>query len=96
MGKYFGLANQLLMFAACLIVICLTLTGTVMWWRRRPTGRLGAPAMPKNFPLWKTAVAIIAVLGVLFPFVGISLLAVLLLLDYAVIYRMPRLKQALS
>ncbi|MFO1349375.1 MAG: PepSY domain-containing protein [Gammaproteobacteria bacterium] len=95
MGKYFGLANQLLMLAICLIVITLTITGAVMWWRRRPAGRLGAPAMPANFPLWKTAVAIIAVLGVAFPFVGISLVAVLLV-DYLVISRIRPLKQALG
>lgn len=51
--------------------------------------------MPSNFPLWKGAVAIILVMGLLFPMVGISLLAVLLL-DYLVLSRLPRLKTILG
>jgi uncharacterized iron-regulated membrane protein len=94
-GRYFGLANQLLMLFAALTVIFLAITGTVMWWQRRPAGRIGAPAMPSNFPLWKGAVAIIAALGIIFPLVGISLVVVLLL-DYLVIARVPVLKRALS
>jgi uncharacterized iron-regulated membrane protein len=93
-GKFFGLANQLLMLLACLVVITLALTGTVMWWQRRPAGRLGAPAMPK-LPLWKGAVAVLVLLGLLFPLVGISLVAVLLL-DFLLLRRVPALKQALS
>ena len=94
-GKYFGLANQLLMLAAALVVILLSLSGTVMWWRRRPAKRLGAPPMPKNFPVWKGAVAIIVVMGLAFPLVGVSLAGVLLL-DYMVLSRSPRLKQVLG
>ncbi|MBD2101516.1 PepSY domain-containing protein [Leptolyngbya sp. FACHB-261] len=94
-GRYFGLLNQLLMLFTCLVVIGLSLTGLVMWWQRRPLGQLGAPPMPKNLPLWKQAVVIIAILGVLFPLVGLSLLAVLLL-DYLVISRIPFLKRALG
>ncbi len=94
-GKYFGPLNQLLMLFACLVVITLALSAVVMWWQRRPARRLGAPAMPKQFPLWKGAVAIMAALCLLFPFVGISLVAVLLL-DYLIIQRIPALKTALS
>jgi uncharacterized iron-regulated membrane protein len=94
-GRFFGLGNQLLMLFAALSVLTLAVTATVMWWKRRPIGRLGAPAMPQNFPLWKGAVVLIGVMGVLFPLMGISLVAVLLL-DYLVIARLPTLKRALS
>jgi uncharacterized iron-regulated membrane protein len=94
-GKMFGLLNQLLMLGAVLIVILLSVSATVMWWQRRPAGRLGAPPMPKNLGVWKGSIAIIVVLGVLFPFVGISLVAVLLL-DWLIISRVPMLKRALS
>jgi uncharacterized iron-regulated membrane protein len=94
-GRFFGLANQLLMLFASLALVALCVTATVMWWKRRPTGRLGAPAMPQSFPLWKGAVALLAVMGVLFPLMGTSLVAVLLL-DYVVIARMPRLMRALN
>jgi uncharacterized iron-regulated membrane protein len=94
-GRFFGLANQLLMLFGCLIVILLAVSGTVMWWQRRPAKTLGAPAMPPNFPLWKGAVAIIAVMGLAFPMVGISLVTVLLL-DYLALSRIPRLKEMLG
>jgi uncharacterized iron-regulated membrane protein len=94
MGKYFGLANQLLMLLACLMVGVLCVSGTVMWWRRRPVGSLGAPALP-DYSLWKIPLAIVAVLGVAFPLVGISLIAVLLL-DYLVLSRIPTLKRLLN
>ncbi len=90
-GRYFGLLNQLLMLAAALIVILLAVTGTTMWWQRRPARGLGAPSMPRHFPLWKGAVAIIVVMGILFPLVGISLLVVLLL-DFLLIQRVPALR----
>jgi uncharacterized iron-regulated membrane protein len=95
MGKYFGLANQLLMLFACLIVILLCVSGMVMWWQRRPNGQLGAPAMPVYVQQWRTPIAVIAVLGCLFPLVGASLVAVLLL-DYFVISRIPALKRILN
>ncbi len=95
MGGFFGLPNQLLMLVGCLILILLSISGTVMWWQRRPAGRLGAPAMPKNLPMWKGAVAIILILGLVFPLMGASLLIVLLL-DYLVIARIPVLKQAIG
>lgn len=93
MGKYFGLSNQLLMLVAALIVILLSVSGAVMWWQRRPfgSGWLGAPAMPVHVQQWKVPLAIIAVLGIVFPLVGISLITVLLL-DYFVLARIPALK----
>ncbi len=90
-GVYFGLANQLLMLVAALAIIVLSVSGVVMWWRRRPAKTLGAPAMPANFPLWKGAVVIILVMGLAFPLMGLSLVAVLLL-DYLLLSRIPGLK----
>ncbi|MBD0337424.1 MAG: PepSY domain-containing protein [Cyanobacteria bacterium Co-bin13] len=95
MGKYFGLPNQLLMLLACLILIGLSLSGAVMWWQRRPSGRLGAPPFPVDGGQWKVPVAIAAVLGIVFPLVGLSLIAVLLL-DYLVIARIPTLQRLLN
>jgi uncharacterized iron-regulated membrane protein len=94
-GKYFGPLNQLVMLLACLAVITLSLSAIVMWWQRRPAGRLGAPAMPTNFPLWKGAATLMGVLGVIFPLAGVSLIAVLLL-DYLLLQRVPVLKRVFS
>lgn len=92
MGRYFGLANQLLMLLACLIIILLCVSGAVLWWRRKPTDRLGAPALPAHVQHWRIPLAIVAVLGLAFPLVGLSLLLVLLL-DYLILARIPAWKR---
>ncbi len=72
-------------------------TGPVMWWRRRPKGRPGAPrsvgAPRGRLPIKTTpllALGLVA-LGVFLPLFGLSLVAVLLL-DQLLIRRIPRLK----
>lgn len=93
MGKYFGLANQLLMLVAALIVMLLSVTGAIMWWQRRPreSGLIGAPAMPAHVQSWRVPLAIVAILGLTFPLVGLSLVIVLLL-DYFLLRRIPALR----
>lgn len=94
MGRYFGFANQLLMLVAALIVVLLCVTGVVMWWQRRPkaSGFLGAPVLPSHVQQWRVPLAIVAVLGLAFPLVGLSLIIVLLL-DYCLLSRIPVLKR---
>ncbi len=75
-GKFFGLANQLLMLAVCLLILLSSISGLLIWWMRRPQGSLGVPPLRHDLPLWKTALAIIGALGVAFPLVGASLLAI--------------------
>ena len=85
-GKFFGLANQLLMFGVCLLILLSAISGLIMWWKRRPQGSLGVPPLRHDLPLWKTAVVIMIGLGVAFPLVGMSLLAVWAL-DWLVLSR---------
>ncbi|MGV8918272.1 MAG: PepSY-associated TM helix domain-containing protein [Pseudomonas sp.] len=75
-GKFFGWLNQLLIFLICLMVLLSSVSGLVIWWKRRPQGGLGVPPLRHDLPRWKTAIVIIVGLGVAFPLVGISLLAV--------------------
>ncbi|HEY9873341.1 MAG TPA: PepSY domain-containing protein [Candidatus Obscuribacterales bacterium] len=97
MGRYFGLGNQLLMLFGCLVVIVLCVSGGVMWWHRRPkqTFSIGAPALSPYVQQWKFPMAIVAVLGIAFPLVGLSLVTVLLL-DYFLLSRIPALKRVFS
>ncbi|MNQ58390.1 hypothetical protein D3C85_725940 [compost metagenome] len=82
MGNYFGSANQILMLIACMGVILLSITGPIMWWKRRPKGRLGAPR--ELAPLKMRTMALITLgLGLIFPLAGASL-ALLLILDKSV------------
>jgi len=95
MGKYFGIGNQMLMLMACLVLVMVCVSAVVLWWQRRPSGRLGAPALPPYAQQWRLPIWVVAVLGVAFPLVGLSLVTVLLL-DYLVIARLPKLRRILN
>jgi uncharacterized iron-regulated membrane protein len=90
-GRSLGLANMIGSALFCVAVIFLCVTGPLMWWRRRPSGRgMGAPRgrLPvRSTPL--LAVGLVA-LGLFLPMFGISLLVVLLL-DRLVLSRVPAL-----
>jgi uncharacterized iron-regulated membrane protein len=92
-----GLWNLALNTVFCLSVIFLSVSGLVMWWKRRPAGalRLAAPPLPVDLPMWKGAVFLALVLSLAFPLVGFTLLAVLGF-DLLVLANLPRLKRALS
>lgn len=94
MGNYFGIANQAVMLLACVGIVTLVISGTVMWWRRRPAGRLGAPAATSKLSL-RGATLITVMLGAIFPLVGLSLLVVFCL-EYIVLRRRPRLQRILG
>jgi uncharacterized iron-regulated membrane protein len=76
MGRYFGLANQILCAAISLGLAAMAVTGCVMWWKRRPQRSLGAPSRERAAPPmrgWKTGLVL---LGLVFPLMGATLLAV--------------------
>jgi uncharacterized iron-regulated membrane protein len=82
---------------ACLAIVLLCVSGIVMWWVRRPqgSGRLVAPAVPAQAPLWKTGALVMVITGLAFPLAGGVLLAVVVL-DWVLISRVPALKNVLS
>ncbi|QIB32850.1 PepSY-associated TM helix domain-containing protein [Ancylobacter pratisalsi] len=82
MGQEFGLANQLFMLALCLAVIVMSVSAGAMWWKRRPAGSLGVPPAPADRAVMRGLIAMMAVVGLIFPLVGASLL-VMVLLDLA-------------
>ncbi|MFA6153264.1 PepSY-associated TM helix domain-containing protein [Mesorhizobium sp.] len=70
-----GWWNTALNVLFCLSVITMALSGIVMWWKRRPAGRLGAPLYPRNHRL-PIGIAIIALaVSVIFPLTGIAIIA---------------------
>jgi len=80
----FGVWNQVVLVLAALASIFSVLSGVVMWWQRRPKGRLAAPAVTRQqlravpFALW----ALVAAMAWAMPVFGISL-AVFLGLELA-------------
>ncbi|WP_216825384.1 PepSY domain-containing protein [Kiloniella sp. EL199] len=92
-----GWWNTILNTLFCLAVIFLCISGIVMWWIRRPkgAGRLVAPPLPKNLPLWKGAVFIMLLLSLAFPLVGLTLLGVLAI-DLLILSQLPFMKRAFN
>jgi uncharacterized iron-regulated membrane protein len=89
MGRYFGVANQILCAAISLGLAAMAVTGCVMWWKRRPQRALGAPSRERAAPPmrgWKTGLLL---LGIVFPLMGATLLAVWLA-DRAIFGRASR------
>lgn len=78
-GHQFGRANQLVLLAACLAIVALAVSAGVMWWKRRPSGSLGVPPLPSDR---RTGIGLLAILGlggIVFPLVGVSFAAMLVL-----------------
>lgn len=73
-GKQFGRINQLIMLAGCLAIITLAITSLMMWWKRRPKGKLGAPTRQPGKRIAAGALSIAIGLGLLYPLLGASML----------------------
>ena len=86
-GKLFGSLNQIAILLVCLMILLSSVSGLVIWWKRRPQGRLGVPPLRHDLPAWKTGVVIILALAIVFPLVGASLVAVWILDRMLMIFR---------
>ena len=75
-GKMFGVINQIIVLLICLMILLSAVSGVVIWWKRRPQGKLGVPPLRHDLPNWTTAMVIMFALAVAFPLVGDSLVVV--------------------
>lgn len=93
LGLWSVLANS----AVCLAVLFLCVSALVLWWKRRPSGagRLAAPPMPKELPLWQGAVLVGLFVSMAFPMAGLALLVVLVL-DMFVLSWVPGLRARMT
>ena len=87
-GALFGLMNQLLGSLTALLLVVLAVSGAVLWWRRRPTGLLGAPVGRSRPRYGGLLIGAVAPLAILMPLFGLTLLA-LLVVEATVLRRMP-------
>jgi len=76
-GQLFGWLNQLLGVLTALGLITLVASSLTMWWKRRPTGTLGAPPGVVGERIGVPLIALVMLFGVLLPLLGVSLIAVL-------------------
>ena len=70
-----GLWNTLLNTVFCLSIIFLSVSGVVMWWKRRDAGSLSAPRYPRDYRVPKAIVAIGLLVCAAFPLTGIAVVA---------------------
>jgi uncharacterized iron-regulated membrane protein len=73
-GEEYGPANRYVMLAGCLAIMLLAASSVVMWWKRRPAGRLAVPPAPADRRGYLGLAAIVAPLAIFYPLVGASIL----------------------
>ena len=77
-GQLFGVFNRLLGLFTAVGLVLLSVSASVLWWRKRSVGLLGAP-VPTRKPTFSWGLAaLIAGFAVYLPMLGLSLLSVLL------------------
>ena len=81
----------------CLSVIFVSISGVIMWLKRRPSraGRLAAPPSPSEMPHWKGAMLVGLFLALAFPLAGLTFLAVMVF-DVLILQRIPLLRRVLN
>jgi uncharacterized iron-regulated membrane protein len=87
-GRLFGLANQLVSLFTTVCLVTLSLSGVMMWWKRKPEGVLGAPAATRKVRFSAGLIGAMVALGVYFPFLGVSMIVVAVV-ERFVLRRLP-------
>lgn len=88
-GTQYGWINRWIMLSACVAVWVLAISALMMWWKRRPRGRLGAPSAPPGPRAKVAVVAIVLPLAILYPLTGVSLIVVLAIDGLIARFRRP-------
>ncbi|MBB3918971.1 PepSY-associated TM helix domain-containing protein [Rhizobium fabae] len=94
-GQEWGRFNQLLMLATCLAIVLSCVTAVVMWWKRRPAGRLGVPPMPPQRSVYYGLWVITGIFAIAFPMSGLAIV-VMIAFDQLVVRFVPLLKRVLA
>jgi uncharacterized iron-regulated membrane protein len=87
-GQLFGWLNQLMNLLTALGLILLSVSSVVLWWRRRPEGKLGAPVAAARAPMASGFFVLLMALGLFLPLLGATMIAVLLV-ERSLLSRMP-------
>lgn len=87
-GALFGWINQLLGVLTTLGLLLLSISGVVLWWRRREQGALGAPRPALKPAMSWGLISIVLAIGICLPLFAASLFVVLLC-EWLVLSRIP-------
>ena len=75
-GQEYGLINRYVMLGGCVAILLLAGSAPIMWWKRRPKGSFAIPPAADR----RTARGVLGIMGVtglLFPLLGLSIIAAL-------------------
>jgi len=94
-GQLFGWPNQLLGVMTTMGLVMMSLSGVILWWRRRQANTLGAPAAESDSQVSMALLGCVVLLGIALPLFGMSLILVLLV-ERLIISRTSGLKRWLG
>lgn len=75
-GRLFGTFNQIMNLFAVIVLIGLSLTGPVMWWKRKSATTPAAPATPKDMRYSPMLIGLLVCLALFLPLFGLSVLII--------------------
>ncbi len=90
-GALFGWPNQVLGVVTTLGLVLLSVSGVILWWKRRDQGVLGAPKPALSPRVSWGLISIVAFIGICLPLFAASLLFVLFL-EWLVLNRIPAVR----
>lgn len=93
-GQEWGTFNQILMLITCLAIILMCVSAVVMWWKRRPSGRLGVPPAPASRHVYIGLWALALIFGLAFPISGLAIV-VMVLIDQTLLRFVPSLRRVM-
>jgi uncharacterized iron-regulated membrane protein len=94
-GQLFGLANQLVSLFTVMGLVMLSVSGMILWWKRKPENVLGAPAATRRVRFSTGLITLMVLFGLYFPFLGGSMILVALIEKF-ILRRMPTTRQWLG
>jgi uncharacterized iron-regulated membrane protein len=95
-GALFPPLNQVLSAFTALGLITACLSAAVMWWKRRPIGKLGAPLAHQGARYPLGFIALLVLLGLFLPLLGASMIVFLLVLERWLLRRLPAARDFLG
>jgi len=75
----FGLWNWFLMLGVASLFAFIAIAALVSYLKRRPENGWGIPKVPKSFKVGYSVIAIILILGIVFPLFGVSIVLITLI-----------------
>ncbi|PUB10012.1 PepSY domain-containing protein [Paenisporosarcina sp. OV554] len=94
-GRLFGVVNQIIGTLVCLGIILIVISSFIMWRKRKPATKSGAPSKVDNRKVTRVVWGLMIVMGILMPLVGISLIVVFIF-DKFILPYIPKLKDWLQ